>query len=627
MNNRVTITFSRNFVAGDSIGVYYSDPSTQTSGYWTFTWVNGAAGTFQVQVGTPTTTTGEIEAIRFASSWTNSLNGFTVTQPVSGNNNQVQITSQTYHFVNVLAKFADGSTMAIPTDYSYVLSTVSTGNKITYEEKFPLNTPTADSKYLFKSDNANEIKTKHNLNDDRIGTLENDMLGKADLVGGNDFTGDQTIDGNLGIGTTTPSGSLDIEKETGVDIYINSSSGDGKFIFQDNNDNKWFVGRDNTNQNFAFSTDGLGTDDVLTLTSSGNVGVNTDAPSEKLEVDGTIKTTNLIATQLINGILKLGDTTTPILDFGSSNTTTGWGSTNFGYNNTVSTSFGFAAGSEHSVNDYAGVALGFEHTINGTYGFAAVRNNNVRVNYSAALGVALLADAYGCLVVGQSNTDITGESWYSTSLNASLMPVFVVGNGDIDSDGNSTSRSDALMVLKNGNVGIGTAPSEKLEVDGNVLIHADQKLILDHVNSEACITHVNSTQNLKYISESSHEFYDTEGSEASILTGGITSEGNIYERFNVTTSVSSSQTLSDTQRVINYAVTQNGTLDIPDSLDNKVWEIFVTSANQLTVQPQSGSSITLNIVHNGQSNDGVISSKHSAKLVQIASESYVLIKY
>ena len=116
MNNRVTITFSRDFVAGDSIGVYYSDPSTQTSGFWTFVWVDGTAGTFDVQVGDPSTPTGEIEAIRFASSWTNSLNGFTVTQPVSGNDNQVQITSQTYHFVNVLAKFANGNTMAIPAE-------------------------------------------------------------------------------------------------------------------------------------------------------------------------------------------------------------------------------------------------------------------------------------------------------------------------------------------------------------------------------------------------------------------------------------------------------------------------------------------------------------------------------
>ncbi len=64
MNNRVTITFSTNFSVNDSIVVYYSDPVSQTSGYWTFTWVSGTAGAFQVQVGTPTATTGETEAIR-----------------------------------------------------------------------------------------------------------------------------------------------------------------------------------------------------------------------------------------------------------------------------------------------------------------------------------------------------------------------------------------------------------------------------------------------------------------------------------------------------------------------------------------------------------------------------------
>ena len=110
MNNRVTITFSSNFVAGDTITVYYSDPTTQTSGYWTFTWVSAAPAAFEVKavIGS---TVGEAPAENLATSWSNSLNGFTVTQPVGNNDNQVQITSQTYHFVNVLAKFANGTTM------------------------------------------------------------------------------------------------------------------------------------------------------------------------------------------------------------------------------------------------------------------------------------------------------------------------------------------------------------------------------------------------------------------------------------------------------------------------------------------------------------------------------------
>ena len=387
MNNRVTITFSKDFVAGDSMGFYYSDPSTQTSGFWKFEWVNGTAGTFEVQVDSATTTTGETEAIRFASAWTNSLNGFTVTQPVSGNDNQVQITSQTYHFVNVLAKYANtGSTMAIPDDYNYALSTVITGNKITYEHKESLNIPTADNKYLWRSDNANEVKTKHNLNDDRIGTLETDMLGKADLVGGNDFTGNQTIDGVITVENSTDS----VIGSATLNNFGLECSRDPSYIRPISNDDK-------------------------------------------------------------------------------------------------------------------------------------------------------------SLLLGKSDA------------NWSLVSVFA-------------SKLDIL-----GNVVIGTSPTtdpptEKLEVDGNALV-----------------------------------------------------KGNIYERFVVTSSQSSSQTLSDSQRVINYSVTQNGTLVIPTGLSNKVWEIFVTGSNQLTVQTEN-SNITFNIVHNGQDNNDVILANHSAKLIRIASNSYVLIK-
>jgi|DEB0MinimDraft_6_1074348.scaffolds.fasta_scaffold01075_7 hypothetical protein len=82
-----------------------------------------------------------------------------------------------------------------------------------------------------------------------------------------------TQTGNVGIGTTSPSATLDIENANGVTIDINSSSGDGQFRFQDEGVTKWAIGRDNTQQNFVFSnTAGLGSDPVLVLEhGTGNV--------------------------------------------------------------------------------------------------------------------------------------------------------------------------------------------------------------------------------------------------------------------------------------------------------------------------------------------------------------------
>ena len=97
--------------------------------------------------------------------------------------------------------------------------------------------------------------------------------------------------GNLGIGTTNPNATLDIENSTGVTVDINSSSGDGQFRFQDNGITKWAVGRDNTQQDFVFSSSaGLSTDPVVVLKhSTGNLGIGTTSPSQKLEVNGNIQ--------------------------------------------------------------------------------------------------------------------------------------------------------------------------------------------------------------------------------------------------------------------------------------------------------------------------------------------------
>ena len=92
----------------------------------------------------------------------------------------------------------------------------------------------------------------------------------------------------VGIGTSSPSAILDIEDSSGVTIDINSSTGDGKFRFQDNGATKWAFGRDNTTNNIEFASgSALGSaDNVLTLTPTKRVGIGTTSPEYILDVQG-----------------------------------------------------------------------------------------------------------------------------------------------------------------------------------------------------------------------------------------------------------------------------------------------------------------------------------------------------
>ncbi len=83
--------------------------------------------------------------------------------------------------------------------------------------------------------------------------------------------------------------------------------------------------------------------------------------------------------------------------------------------------------------------------------------------YSAAFGVATTAESYACFVVGRFNRI---SALYSKTTWVPTDPLFVVGNGQ-----NSQKTGNALTVLKNGNVGIGTpTPINRFDVSGEISI-------------------------------------------------------------------------------------------------------------------------------------------------------------
>ncbi len=122
-------------------------------------------------------------------------------------------------------------------------------------------------------------------------------------------------------------------------------------------------------------------------------------------------------------------------------------STAFGTSTTASGHYSTVMGWDAIASGIGSTSIGFKTTASG--------------KYTNAMGISTTAQAYGSLVLGQYNTiNGTTDSWVSTD------PLFVIGNGTDDSN-----RSNAVTVLKNGNIGIGVAdPDTTLEVAGLIKI-------------------------------------------------------------------------------------------------------------------------------------------------------------
>ncbi len=154
------------------------------------------------------------------------------------------------------------------------------------------------------------------------------------------------------------------------------------------------------------------------------------------------------------------------LAFGRLNTSSGLHSTTIGFTNTASSQGAFALGNE---NDASG-------------------------DFSMAIGNNLLAPSYSEVAVGIYNTSYTPASTTDTQ---GTDRIFSVGNGF--RSGGVTTQNNALTILKNGQVGIGTdAPKEALEIHGDDNFSGDADLDMHSYGNNITSFHIRSaagTQN------------------------------------------------------------------------------------------------------------------------------------
>ncbi|MGC9314662.1 MAG: tail fiber domain-containing protein, partial [bacterium] len=267
-----------------------------------------------------------------------------------------------------------------------------------------------------------------------------------------------------------------------------------------------------------------GTDGNVLIADRGLVGIGTDAPTVKLDVNGQIRIRGgstpavgdvLTATSTdgtadwqtpagsddgdweldVDGYVLYSGGDWGLSRYGNSLLTSGTTSpdainthVNWGVNSTTGISTGFdvyyatvGGGGDNNAYGYGSTISGGRNNEAGTYSVVGGGSNNNAGNWLGFVGggednsstgqyavvpggYGNTAQSYGEVVCGLFATVGSGSwnSWIGTDR------LFVVGNGT-----GTSSRSDAMTILKNGNVGIGTSsPAAKLEVaNGDALIY------------------------------------------------------------------------------------------------------------------------------------------------------------
>ena len=125
-----------------------------------------------------------------------------------------------------------------------------------------------------------------------FGSLDSTELAQLD---GNTFTGGLTVQsGNAGIGTSSPNQLLHVESSgfAGVKVESTGVESDPQLFFTNDNGgaSEWSMRLDkNASDVFQLR---YNNNQRLTVDTDGNVGIGTVTPSEKLEVNGTVKATS-----------------------------------------------------------------------------------------------------------------------------------------------------------------------------------------------------------------------------------------------------------------------------------------------------------------------------------------------
>ncbi|MEZ4839640.1 tail fiber domain-containing protein [Flavobacterium sp.] len=160
--------------------------------------------------------------------------------------------------------------------------------------------------------------------------------------------------------------------------------------------------------------------------------------------------------------------------FGYSSRATAHSSTAFGYGSSAIGVSTTAFGRVTTASGYISTAFGDETIASGSRSTTFGKNTIASGYISTAFGDSNTAPSSGETVIGIGATNYTPSLNGDTQFRAANATdrLFVIGNAidaNMSNSVDDTERSDAMVVLKNGNTGIGSsAPQDKLHVVGNI---------------------------------------------------------------------------------------------------------------------------------------------------------------
>lgn len=261
--------------------------------------------------------------------------------------------------------------------------------------------------------------------------------------------------GNVGIGATAPPTLLSIRQTTASHqiFSICRANSDVPAIYLGNQatTDNGIISSNGAGLLIGTSTSGTFTERVRLDYTTGNVGIGTTSPLAKLHLNngsvlfdgttGATPTSGLGARMMwipSKVAFRAGDPNGAYWD----DVNIGYYSTAFGLRTTASGQRSFAIGESTVASGYYSFATGNASIASGQSSSSFGNSTIASGDFSTALGLSTTSQSYSSFVAGRYNIiSGTTTSWVATD------PLFVIGNGS------STSvRSNALTVLKNGNV-------------------------------------------------------------------------------------------------------------------------------------------------------------------------------